>query len=195
MHIKENRFLLFVSSLNKYSLGVKHIKHDTGFSVGHTHKWTLWIQIPNEEQNIEDNLISQNELSLFLGLAALVQLYVKAINCPDAIPNVQNAWDIFVEMKSCDAITEALKVYERVMESQLKGQLPCDNDELRKGHQMALEDSEGHFMAETVGISTNTTEQYLNKLKVWIFKLSVYYYKRKKKQEKYLFLSRNFRDM
>ena len=120
------------------------------------------IQIPNEEQNIDEFLLT----NCLLGLAALVQLYVQAINCPDAIPNVQNAWDIFVEMKSRDAITEALKVYESVMESQLKGQLPCDNDELRKGHQMALEESEGHFMAETVGISTNTTEQYLNKLKV-----------------------------
>lgn len=97
-------------------------------------------------------------------------MYVQAINSPGAIPNVQNAWDIFVDTKSCNAVTEALKVYEGVMESQLEGKLPCDNDELRNGHRMALENSEGYFMGETAGISTNTTEQYLNKLKVWILK-------------------------
>ena len=82
------------------------------------------------------------------------------------IPNVQNAWETFVEMKSSEAIKGAVEKYETVMTSQLKDNLPCDNDELRKIHGIAFENSEGYFMTETVGISTNTTETYLNKLKV-----------------------------
>ena len=49
-----------------------------------------------------------------------------------------------------------------------ESQRPCDNDELRKIHGTALEKGEGYFMTETVGISTSTTEKYLNKLKVGI---------------------------
>ena len=82
------------------------------------------------------------------------------------IPNVQNAWETFVQMKSSEATKGAVQKYETVMSSQLKGKLPCDNDELRKAHGIAFDNSEGYFMSETVGISTNTTETYLNKLKV-----------------------------
>jgi len=81
------------------------------------------------------------------------------------IPNVQNAWDTFVEIKSFEAIKEAVEIYEAEMASQLKDKLPCDNELLRGSHQIAFENSEGYFMAETAGISTNTTEKYLNKLK------------------------------
>ena len=102
----------------------------------------------------------------FPGLAALVQFYVQAINSPGVIPNVQNAWEAFVEMKCSDTIKRALETYENVMKSKLKGKLPCDNDELRKVHGTAFETSEAYFMAETAGISTSTTETYLNKLKV-----------------------------
>ena len=102
----------------------------------------------------------------FPGLAALVQFYVKAINSPGVIPNVQNAWEAFVEMKCFDATKGALESYENAMKSKLEGKLPCDNDELRKVHGTAFETSEAYFMAEAAGISTSTTETYLNKLKV-----------------------------
>jgi len=102
----------------------------------------------------------------FSGLAALVQLYVQAINSPGTIPNVQSAWDASVEMKSFEAIKEAVEIYEAEMASQLKDKLPCNNQVLRRSHQIAFENSEGYFMAETAGISTNTTEKYLDKLKV-----------------------------
>lgn len=61
---------------------------------------------------------------------------------------------------------DALDAYEVAMTSQLKDKLPCDNDQLRGSHGIALEKSEGYFMAETAGISTNTIEMYLKKLKV-----------------------------
>ena len=104
----------------------------------------------------------------FPGLAALVQLYVEALNSPGVIPNIQNAWETFVERKCYEAIRGAVNKYEDVMKSNLKNQRPCGNDELRKFHGTALEKGEGYFMTETVGISTSTTENYLNKLKVGI---------------------------
>ena len=100
------------------------------------------------------------------GLAVLVELYVEAINFPGAIPNVQKTWDICVEKKSVDTIKAALENYENEMASRLQDKLPCDNDELRNGHQVALETSQRYFMDETAGISTKTTERYLNELKV-----------------------------
>ncbi|XP_078366399.1 guanylate-binding protein 6-like isoform X2 [Oculina patagonica] len=114
---------------------------------------------------VPKNSFNDGELVTGEGLATLVQLYVQAINTPGIIPNVQNAWDTFVETKCSAAITDALDAYDVTMASQLKSKLPCENDQLRISHGMALESSEGHFMAETAGISTKTTEKYLKKLK------------------------------
>ena len=95
-------------------------------------------------------------------------MYVEAINSPGVIPNIQNAWQTFVEKKCWEAIKGAVKIYEEVMKSNLEDERPCGNDEFRKFHGTALEKGEGYFMTETVGISTNTTEKFLNKLKVII---------------------------
>ena len=82
------------------------------------------------------------------------------------VPNVQNAWDQFVETKCADAIKDALNAYQATMVLQLKDKLPCDNDRLRNGHAMALENSEAHFVKDTKGISTNTIEKFWKNLKV-----------------------------
>lgn len=79
-----------------------------------------------------------------------------------------------MEMKSYDVIKVALGIYESEMASQLQAKLPCDNDELRNAHQVALEMCESYFMKETAGISTKTTEQFLNQLKVRLFILHSY---------------------
>lgn len=100
------------------------------------------------------------------GLAALVSLYVKAINTPGAIPNVQAAWETFVETKCFDAKRISQETYEGLMETLLSDKMPCDNDEIRKNHNVALEECQGQFMAETTGMSTNTTERHLRQLKV-----------------------------
>jgi len=102
-----------------------------------------------------------------LGLAALVTLYVDAINTPDAIPNVQWAWDMFVETKCSEARKVSQNKYHELMTSLLS--LPCDNDELRKFHNTALEESEALFMKETTGISTNKVERHMRELKVTLF--------------------------
>ncbi|KAJ7380878.1 hypothetical protein OS493_004461 [Desmophyllum pertusum] len=117
---------------------------------------------------VPKNSFNDGELVTGEGLAALVQLYVQAINTPGVIPNVQSAWDTFVETKCSDAMRDALDAYEVAMTSQLKDELPCDNDQLRGSHGIALENSEGYFMAETAGISTNTIEMYLKKLKEFL---------------------------
>lgn len=96
----------------------------------------------------------------------MVELYVYAINTPGVIPNVQNAWDSFVEAKCSATLKDALDAYEVAMTTQLKDELPCNNDQLRRSHEMALENSENHFVADTAGISINTIEKYLKKLMV-----------------------------
>jgi len=101
-----------------------------------------------------------------LGLAALVTLYVDAINTPGAIPNVQCAWDTFVHTKCLDAKNVSQEKYDELMKLLLSEKLPCDNDELRNCHNTALEESEALYMTETTGISTNTVERHLRELKV-----------------------------
>ena len=100
------------------------------------------------------------------GLAALVTVYVDDINTPGVIPNVQGAWDTFVHSKCLDAKEVSQQKYHDLMTSMLPGNLPCDNDDLRKFHNIALEESEALFMAETTGISTNTVERHMRELKV-----------------------------
>ena len=102
------------------------------------------------------------EASNWSGLAALVEQYVLAINTPGVVPNVQNAWDSFVEAKCSDTLKDALDAYNVAMTTQL----PCNNDQLLRSHEMALQNSKDHFMAGTAGISINTIEIYLKKLKV-----------------------------
>ena len=101
-----------------------------------------------------------------LGLAALVQLYVQAINTPGAIPNVQGAWDTFVETTCLEAKQDALRMYDVLLESHFSDKLPCDNNEIRLNHNAALQECEVQFMAEVSGISTDTVEMHITDLKV-----------------------------
>ena len=71
-----------------------------------------------------------------------------------------------MEAKCSDTLKDALDAYDIAMTTQLKDELPCNNDQLRRSHEMALQNSENHFMADTAGISTNTFEKYLKNLKV-----------------------------
>ena len=116
---------------------------------------------------IQQFLISRYAHSnVILGLAALVLLYVDAINSPDAIPNVQSAWDSFVETKCSDAKRAALMTYDALLTSQLTGELPCDNDVIRMSHSTAFNMCEDQLMAEMAGISTSKVERVVTELKV-----------------------------
>ena len=96
----------------------------------------------------------------------MVEKYVLSINTPGVIPNVQDAWDSYVEAKCSNTLKDALDAYEVAMTTQLKDELPCNKDQLQRSHEVALQNSENQFMADTAGISINTIEKYLKKLKV-----------------------------
>ena len=100
------------------------------------------------------------------GLAALVTLYVEAISTPGVIPNVQSAWQAFVETKCFDARQVSQETYDGCMATQLSDKMPCDNDEIRENHNIVLKACQQQFMAETTGISTSTTEKHLRALQV-----------------------------
>lgn len=96
----------------------------------------------------------------------MVNYYVKAINTPGAIPNVQRAWDQFVETKCSDAIKNAVATYDALLKAQLSGELPCDSTRIRMCHDVAFQESEDQFMADIVSISSNTVEMKMRELKV-----------------------------
>jgi len=91
---------------------------------------------------------------------------VEAINSPGVIPNVQTAWETFVATKCSEAANAALNAYDKIMTSRLAGQLPCDNEEIRKSHEAGLGQGIAQLEAETMGMSTVTTEKYLRELTV-----------------------------
>ena len=104
------------------------------------------------------------------GLAALVQLYVDAINTPGVIPNVQTAWETFVMTKCSEACQASLKIYDATMNAELSGKLPCDSDFIRVKHELALQKGVALLEKETFGISATTTEKNRKKLTVRIKK-------------------------
>lgn len=103
---------------------------------------------------------------LIQALAALVNIYVAALNTPGTVPSVQSAWETFVHTKCSEAKLAALQVYENTMTSQLDGVLPCDSDEIRQVQQTAIEESMRLFQGETFGVSATSSEKYLDELTV-----------------------------
>ncbi|XP_020607894.1 guanylate-binding protein 4-like [Orbicella faveolata] len=97
-------------------------------------------------------------------LAALINIYVAALNTPGTVPSVQSAWETFVHTKCSEAKVAALQVYQSYMESQLDGVLPCDSDEIRLVQQTAIEESMRLFQGETFGVSATSSEKYLDEL-------------------------------
>ena len=97
-----------------------------------------------------------------IGLAALITQYIYAINTPGVVPNVQVAWNLFVQNKCSDTIEKCQQKYIELMALQL----PCDNAEIHLCHNSAMEETEELFMAEMSGISTTTVEKQLRQLKV-----------------------------
>ena len=100
------------------------------------------------------------------GLAALVSLYVKDINSPGAIPNVQTAWETFVMTKCSEARQASFHLYKETMKAELSGKLPCDNDVIREKHEVALQKGLALLEKETFRIAATTTEKYLKEMMV-----------------------------
>lgn len=112
-------------------------------------------------------------LFIITALAALVNIYVSALNTPGTVPSVQSAWETFVHTKCTEAKFAALKVYESVMTSELDGLLPCDSDNIRKVQERAIGESMRIFQEETVGVSASSSEKYLDELMVRLQHYSV----------------------
>ncbi|XP_020604337.1 guanylate-binding protein 2-like [Orbicella faveolata] len=97
-------------------------------------------------------------------LAALVSDYVAALNTPGAVPNVQSTWETYIQTKCSKVKAAAIKLYEGTMTSQLDGALPCDSEEIRRVHEMAMEESMREFETGTVQISAASCKNYLEEL-------------------------------
>lgn len=68
-------------------------------------------------------------------LGALIKLYTDALNDPDAIPNVEAAWDTYVKKTCSEAKTHALGTYDQNMTQVMTSIFPCEVQELLKCHE------------------------------------------------------------
>ena len=71
-------------------------------------------------------------------LAALASVYVDAVNCPGAVPDLDQGWQAVVRLevkKFSDTLVEA---YEGEMQVSLKGNLPMEERNLLRLHQQTL---------------------------------------------------------
>ncbi|PFX25984.1 guanylate-binding protein 7-like [Stylophora pistillata] len=107
---------------------------------------------------------NDGELVTGEALAALVNIYVSALNTPGTVPSVQSAWEIFVHTKCTEAKLAALQVYESTITSELDGLLPCDSDKIRQVQERAIEEGMRIFQEETIGVSASSSEKYLDEL-------------------------------
>lgn len=110
-------------------------------------------------------LIKYNTFSLS-ALGALVHLYTEAINDPDAIPNVETAWDTFVITKCAEARKEAFQIYDERMTQLMSKRLPCDNEEIQKNHETAQRESMEKFELETDALISKAIREEWKKLTV-----------------------------
>ena len=91
-------------------------------------------------------------VTIFLGFAALgvlVKLYTDALNDPNAIPNVEAAWDAYVKKKCFEAKTRALQIYDQNMTQQMKSIFPCEVEEILEHHNRSQERSIEIYEDET----------------------------------------------
>ena len=102
-------------------------------------------------------------------LARLVQLYTDAINDPDTIPNVEEAWYTFVRTKCSEAKEGALKIYDSVMSVEMRGALPCDDNVILKSHEKAHNQSLDAFEADTTDLLSSTINNELKELTVCVY--------------------------
>ena len=85
----------------------------------------------------------------FAALGALVKQYTDALNDPNAIPNVEAAWDTYVKEKCSEVKTRALQIYDQNMTRQMKSIFPCEDEEILKHHERFQERSMQLYADET----------------------------------------------
>lgn len=99
-------------------------------------------------------------------LAVLVSNYVAALNTPGAVPNVQSTWETYIHTKCSKVKADAIQLFDNTMTSLLDGALPCDSDEIRRAHEIAMEESKKVFNTSTAQISDESCKSYLEELMV-----------------------------
>lgn len=60
----------------------------------------------------------------------------------------------------------AIEAYDKTMESELDGKIPCDNDVIRRAHLNSLDVALKIFKKETFGISVANAQHCLKEMKV-----------------------------
>uniref|UniRef100_A0A913Y8Q7 Guanylate-binding protein/Atlastin C-terminal domain-containing protein n=1 Tax=Exaiptasia diaphana TaxID=2652724 RepID=A0A913Y8Q7_EXADI len=108
--------------------------------------------------------IKKGEFVTGEGLAALVQLYVDALNTPDAVPNVEESWDKFANTKCGAVLEDALRTYQQEMTSFVENMMPCEADELRSAHEETMEKCLETFKKETRFFSIDSVAPHLQEL-------------------------------
>ena len=81
------------------------------------------------------------------------------------MPNVQKAWQVFIQNKRSESSAAALKMYEETMVS-VQEVLPCTNNEVYQYHRKAWDQTLKVFKCEADGISAVNTDQYLKEVTV-----------------------------
>ncbi|XP_031568053.1 LOW QUALITY PROTEIN: guanylate-binding protein 4-like [Actinia tenebrosa] len=109
--------------------------------------------------------INEGEFVTGEALAALIQLFVEALNTPGTVPNVENAWDTFVHNKCAEVLAAALAAYKQEMTSQMKEKIPCEADVIRAAHLKAMDAGFETFRKETFNLSIKSVDKYLNELR------------------------------
>ncbi|PFX31411.1 Guanylate-binding protein 6 [Stylophora pistillata] len=108
--------------------------------------------------------INQSEYVTGEALGELVMLYTDAINDPDAIPNVEKAWDIYVKKKMADAKQDALEVYNQCMSHLTR--LPCDGNNLLENHESSQKKAMEKYLVETAELISTSLKKDLSELTV-----------------------------
>lgn len=96
----------------------------------------------------------------------MVTSYVIQLNNSGTVVNVKNAWDIFVFSKCSRVKAAAVEAYDKTMELELDGRIPCDSDVIRQAHLNSLDVALKLFKEETIGISVANVKDCLKEMKV-----------------------------
>lgn len=100
--------------------------------------------------------------------AALACGYVKAINTPGALPNLEQGWQAVIRLQIKEYTDKLVKEYEREMEESLKDILPLEKRNLMRIHEQKLKGKKDELQQEVRRInplnSAEDTETLMSQL-------------------------------
>lgn len=93
-------------------------------------------------------------------------MYTDALNDPDAIPNVEAAWDTYVMKKCSEAKIHALGTYDQNMTREMTSIFPCEVEELLKCHEFCQRRCMEIFEKEMAEFTSTCIDEDFNELLV-----------------------------